>query len=230
MWHRRWRWPTGPGSRPDWHGIRSPSGRKPSPGTSSMPGRPWPDWAPRNRGSPKRRRPSAGRLSRSGRVEPDRRIASSAEVAPGLLRHSDRGADLDALRRRGQRRAGHRLADVGIAFGEQATPPTREAADLLVTDNFPGFSRFCPIDCRRLCRLLTALGAFPCHTTGRNHPEPSPRHAPGWEHALDLRHERTPVHMVDSGQRSTTGLCTQPTCSGPGPRRGRAGDRRSASR
>jgi cation-transporting P-type ATPase I len=28
-----------------------------------------------------------------------------------------------------------RLADVGIAFGEQATPPTREAADLLVTDN-----------------------------------------------------------------------------------------------
>jgi hypothetical protein len=107
MWHRRWRWPTGPGSRPDWHGIRSPSGRKPSPGTSSMPGRPWPDWAPRNRGSPKRRRPSAGRLSRSGRVEPDRRIASGAEVAPGLLRHSDRGADLDALRRRGQRRAGH---------------------------------------------------------------------------------------------------------------------------
>jgi cation-transporting P-type ATPase I len=28
-----------------------------------------------------------------------------------------------------------RLADVGIAFGDQATPPTREAADLLVTDN-----------------------------------------------------------------------------------------------
>jgi cation-transporting ATPase I len=28
-----------------------------------------------------------------------------------------------------------RLADVGIAFGEQATPATREAADLLVTDN-----------------------------------------------------------------------------------------------
>jgi len=28
-----------------------------------------------------------------------------------------------------------RLADVGIAFGERATPPTREAADLLVVDN-----------------------------------------------------------------------------------------------